>query len=462
MSNIEESRQDQDPAAEADLVHNELVREAALAIRAGDKADIRKIIEPLHAADLADLIGLLAGSQRRALAELIKDDLDPDVLTELEGVALEDFLDVLQPHGVADAVSEMETDDAVEILEEMDEEDRREVLEKVPADDRVAIEESFLFPEDSAGRLMQRDLVAVPPFWTVEQTLSFMRKEKDLPEDFWEIFVVDPHHRPIGTMPLSWVLRADRAHKVEEIMMTEQTLIPADTDQEEVAYQFGQYNLVSAAVTDNNGRLVGVITVDDIVDVIEEEADEDILALGGVREGDINVSITEIAKTRFGWLILNLFTAILASIVIFKFGATIERMVALAILMPIVASMGGNAGTQIMTVAVRALATRDLTSANAPRIVNKEAIVSLVMGIVLALIMGLIAALWFDDGALGLVIGAAMIINLLVAGLSGILVPIILDRNGVDPAVASSVFVTTITDVVGFYAFLGLGARFLL
>lgn len=462
MNGMDETRPDQDRATETDIVHNELVREAALAIRAGDNADIRKIIEPLHAADLADLIGLLAGPQRRALAELIKDDIDPEVLTELEGVALDDFLDVLKPHGVADAVSDMETDDAVEILEEMDEEERREVLKMVPADDRVAIEEGLTFPEDSAGRLMQRDLVAVPPYWTIEQTLAYMREQQDLPENFWEIFVVDPRHRPVGTMPLSWVLRADRDHKVEEIMMVEQTLIRADMDQEEVAYRFGQYNLVSAAVTDDTGRLVGVITVDDIVDVIEEEADEDILALGGVHEGDINVSIAEIAKTRFGWLFLNLLTAILASFVIGMFGATIERMVALAILMPIVASMGGNAGTQTMTVAVRALATRELTSANARRIVNKEAIVGLVMGVVLATITGLVATLWFDDRALGLVIGAAMIINLLVAGLAGILIPISLDRIGIDPAVASSVFVTTITDVVGFFAFLGLGAKFLM
>ncbi len=309
---------------------------------------------------------------------------------------------------------------------------------------------------------MQRDLIAVPPFWTIGQTLEYLRDEADLPEDFWEIFIVDPHFKPVGTMPLSWAMRARPEVRTEEIMMVEQTLIPVDMDQEEVAHQFRQYNLVSAAVVDGDGRLAGMITVDDIVDVIEEEAEEDILALAGVSEGDINISALAITRKRFSWLLLNLGTAILASIVISRFGATIEQIVALAVLMPIVASMGGNAGTQTMTVAVRALATRELSSANALRVANKELLASLISGALLALVMGVVALVWFDSLALGAVIAAAMIINLFVAGLAGIAVPVVLDKLDIDPAVASSVFVTTITDVVGFSVFLGLGAWFLI
>jgi magnesium transporter len=309
---------------------------------------------------------------------------------------------------------------------------------------------------------MQRELIAVPPFWTVGQTLEFLRGEEDLPDDFWEIFVVDPQFKPVGTMPLSRAMRADPSVRMEEIMMTEQTLIPVDMDQEEVAHQFRQYNLVSAAVVDGDGRLAGMITVDDIVDVIEEEAEEDILALAGVSEGDINISALAITKKRFSWLLLNLGTAILASVVISRFGATIEQIVALAVLMPIVASMGGNAGTQTMTVAVRALATRELSSANAFRVANRELLASLISGALLALVMGVVATVWFDDAALGVVIAAAMIINLFVAGLAGIAVPVALDKLDIDPAVASSVFVTTITDVIGFSVFLGLGAWFLI
>lgn len=441
---------------------DDVARETVEAIRDKDTARVRELVEPLHAADFADLIGLLRGSDRKVLAKLFKDEIDPEVLTELEGVARDEVLDAMEPGAVADAVSELETDDAIEILEEMDAEEQLEVLGKIDAEERVAIEEGLSYPEDSAGRLMQRELIAVPPFWTIGQTMDHLRSDEDLPENFWEIFIVDPHFKPVGTMPLSWAMRAKPATRMEELMMVEQTLIPVDMDQEEVAHQFRQYNLVSAAVVDGDGRLAGMITVDDIVDVIEEEAEEDILALAGVSEGDINISALEITRKRFSWLLLNLGTAVLASIVISQFGATIEQIVALAVLMPIVASMGGNAGTQTMTVAVRALATRELSSANALRVANKELAASLISGALLALVMGVVAALWFDNVALGVVIAAAMVINLFVAGLAGIAVPVALDKLDIDPAVASSVFVTTITDVIGFSVFLGLGAWFLI
>jgi magnesium transporter len=445
-----------------DEAHEALLRDIVEAVDNGREARVRALVQPLHSADLADLIGLMDAHHRVALVEILRADLDPEVLSELEGAAFDQVIGVLEPGEIASAICKLETDDAVDVLEELDEIEQQQVLEQVPGEERVAIEEGLAYPEDSAGRLMQHDLVAVPPFWSVGQTLEYMQEQEDLPNDFWEIFVVDPHHKPIGTMPLSWAMRAKSDQKMSDIMTNEQTLIPVALDQEEVAHLFRQYNLVSAAVVDKNERLVGMITVDDIVDVIDEEAGEDILALAGVSEGDVNISVGSISRTRFGWLLLNLLTAILASAVIAMFGASIEKMVALAVLMPIVASMGGNAATQTMTVAVRALAARELTSVNTFRVLGKELAVSLMNGTVLAAIMGGIAALWFSNPPLGVIIAAAMIINMIVASLSGILVPVALERLDIDPAVASTVFVTTITDVIGFLAFLGLAALFLL
>ena len=445
-----------------DEAQTALLRDIVEAVDGDREARVRALVEPLHSADLADLIGLMDAHHRIALVEMLRTDLDPEVLTELEGAALEQVIGVLEPTEIAEAMCKLETDDAVEVLQELDKRQRQEVLERVPGEERIAIEEGLAYPEDSAGRLMQRELIAVPPYWSVGQTLEYLREQDDLPNDFWEIFVVDPHHKPVGTMPLSWVMRAKSEQMMSEIMTSEQTLIPVALDQEEVAYLFRQYNLVSAAVVDKSERLVGMITVDDIVDVIDEEAGEDILALAGVSEGDVNISVRSISRTRFGWLLLNLLTAILASAVIAMFGASIEKLVALAVLMPIVASMGGNAATQTMTVAVRALAARELTAVNTFRVLGKELAVSIMNGTVLAIIMGVIAAMWFSNQALGMIIAAAMIINMMVAGLSGILVPVALDRLDIDPAVASTVFVTTITDVVGFLAFLGLAALFLI
>jgi len=452
----------QNEVSDQEDVMNIMVQAFALAVREEDLATLKELASQQHSADLADILQILPANLRRKAIELLRADFDPSVLAELDGEAFEDAIFVLEPEEIADAVSQMDTDDAVFVLEEMDEADKQEILSNVAPDDRIHIEEGLAYPEDSAGRLMQRDMISVPPFWTIGQTLDFMRDHEDLPNDFWEIFVVDPHHRPIGTVPLSWVLRSKRPTLVRDIMKEEQTLFPVDMDQEEVARQFRQYNLVSAAVVDSNERLVGMITVDDVVDVIEEEAGEDILALGGVSDGDINISITDIMQKRLGWLVINLITAILASVVIGVFGGSIEQMVALAVLMPIVASMGGNAGTQTMTVAVRALATHELTVSNAWRIVHKELWVGIGNGAILALLTGVVAAFWFDSAPLGAVIFAAMMINLIVAGLAGILIPIALDRMDVDPAVSSGVFVTTVTDVVGFFAFLSLASLVLL
>lgn len=450
-------------ADEDDQRQTKLVKDLDKAIDEMRHDDARDMLNNLHSADVADLMELLDRGDRKVIARLLtKGGMDHEVLCELEGKAFDDVISVLEPAEIANAVTKMETDDAVEVLEEMDEKEQKEVLGHMEADDRIALEEGLSYPEESAGRMMRRELIAVPPFWTMGQTIDHLRKHADLPDDFWEIFIVDPHHRPIGTMPLSWAMRAKRPTKMSDLMKTEQTLIPVGMDQEEVAHRFQKYNLVSSAVVDKDGRLVGVITVDDVVDVIDEEHEEDILALGGVTEGDVNISVMEIFKARFGWLFLNLITAVLASVVISLFDVTIEKLVALAILMPIVASMGGNAGTQAMTVAVRAIATKELTPANAMRVFGKEFSVAIMNGVLFAIVMGVVAHLWFDNLALGLVIGAAMIINLIVAGVAGILVPLTLDKLDVDPAVSSSVFVTTITDIIGFFAFLGLAAAYLL
>jgi magnesium transporter len=352
---------------------------------------------------------------------------------------------------------ELDSDDAVYILEDLDEADKAEILGKLPAIDRAALQRSLDYPEDSAGRRMQTDFIAVPPFWTVGQTIDFMRETEDLPDTFYEIFVVDPGVRLLGSVPLDRLLRTKRPVRIAEIMTEEPDRVDATCPQEEVARLFQRYNLVSAAVVDEGGRLVGVVTVDDVVDVIEEEADAEIKALGGVKpDEEISDDVWYITRSRFTWLLVNLFTAFLASSVLKGFEAELEEMVALAVLAPVVAGQGGNAGTQTMTVAVRALATRDLGSWNMGRVIGREATVGLLNGLAFALITGAVAALWFSNSGLGVVIGLAMIVNLLAAALAGILIPIALDRAGQDPAVASGPFVTTVTDVVGFFAFLGI------
>ncbi|WP_129792009.1 magnesium transporter [Sphingosinicella sp. CPCC 101087] len=447
-----ESRHDED-----DRLRPEFVRSVVERVQAGDAEGARLLVEPLHPADIADLLELVDRDDRRSLAAALAGLLDGDVLAEMNDWVRDELLEALEPHQVAEIAGELETDDAVAIIEDMEEEDQRAVLRALDPDDRAAIEEALSHPEDSAGRLMRRDVVAVPEHWTVGQVIDFLRADETLATDFFEIFVVDPAHRPVGTCLLSWVLRTPRQVAVADVMQREQTLIPVDMDQEEVALRFQKYALVSAAVVDHAGRLVGMITVDDVVHIIQEEASEDAFLLSGAGiEGDINEPVRDSYKARVRWLITNLATALVSATIILQFGVAIEQMVALAALGPIVASIGGNAGTQTMAVAVRALALNQLTRSNTWRAIWRELRVALLNGFTIALLLGLGAGLVFGDPQLGSVIAAAVLINIVIAGLSGVAVPIILERLGQDPAVASSVFLTMITDSMGFLIFLGL------
>lgn len=441
---------------EDDRLKPEFVRSVIERVEAGDAEGARALVEPLHPADIADLFELAPAESRPGLANAIADLLDGDVFAEMNDYVREELIDALEPAQVADIASELDTDDAVAIIEDMEPDEQREVLRAMEPDDRAAIEEALSYPEESAGRLMQRDLIAVPEHWMVGDVIDYLRGNEDLTTDFWEIFVVDPGHRPVGTCQLSWILRTPRTVAVSDVMKREQTLIPVDMDQEEVALRFQKYALISAAVVDGAGRLVGMITVDDIVHIIQQEAGEDILKLSGAGEGDINEPVVSSYRSRVRWLLANLVTALVASTVISLFEGTIERMVALATLMPIVAGVGGNAGTQTMAVTVRALATNQLTQSNTWRSIAREIRIALLNGGTVALVIGCGVALVFRNGELGTVIAAAMMTNICVAGLAGVLVPLLLDRYGQDPAVASSVFVTMLTDSMGFFAFLGL------
>ncbi|WP_066780237.1 magnesium transporter [Sphingomonas sp. CCH5-D11] len=441
---------------EDDRLKPEFVNAVLEAVEAGQREEAKRLVEPLHPADIADLFELTPEDQRAPLAAAVADLLDGDVFAEMNDYVREQLIDALDARQVADIASELDTDDAVAIIEDLDAEDQREVLRAMEPDDRAAIEEALSYPEESAGRLMQRELIAVPEHWTVGDTIDYLRGHEELTTDFWEVFVVDPAHKPVGTCALSWILRTPRSVSMSDVMKREQTLIPVDMDQEEVALRFQKYALISAAVTDGSGRLVGMITVDDIVHIIQEEAGEDALLLSGAGEGDINEPVMDSYKARVRWLIANLFTALLASFIISRFETTIQRMVALATLMPIVAGVGGNAGTQTLAVTVRAMATNQLTQSNTARAIVREIRVALLNGVTVALVIGTGVAVIFANPMLGGVIAAAMMTNILVAGLAGVLVPVMLERLNADPAVSSSVFVTMTTDSIGFLAFLGL------
>jgi magnesium transporter len=450
------ARPPEDRLDEDDRLKPEFIRQVMDRVEAGDVEGARTLIQPLHPADLADLFELLDREERGALASTIADLLDADVIAEMNDHVREQLIDTLEPHEVAKIAGELETDDAVAIIEDMEADDQQAVLEALEPTDRAAIQEALTYPEESAGRLMQRDLIAVPEHWSVGQVIDFLRSGEELATDFWEVFVVDPQHRPIGTCMLSWILRAPREIAVADVMQREQTLIPVDMDQEDVALRFQKYALVSAAVVDQSGRLVGMITVDDIVHIIQEEASEDVLLLSGVDEGDINEPVLDSYRSRVRWLIANLLTALVAASVIRMFEGSIERMAVLAALMPIVAGVGGNAGTQTLAVTVRALATNQLTQSNTWRAIWREIRVALLNGVTIAILIGLGVSLVLGNAELGGVIAAAMLVNILIAGLAGAVVPILLDRWEADPAVASSVFVTMVTDSMGFLVFLGL------
>jgi magnesium transporter len=428
------------------------------ALEAGDDAGVRARAEALHPADIADLFEKLDPTIRRRLAAALGPTLDAEVLAELNDWVRDELLPALSAEQVADAVADLDTDDAVAILEDLGPAEQQAVLDELDAPERAVLESALAYPEDSAGRLMQRDLVAVPEHFTIGDVIDFLRAGDKAQVDFWEVFVVDPGFRPVGTMRLSWILTAGRDRPVRDVMQREQTLIPVAMDQEEVARRFTRYALISAAVVDESGRLVGQITADDIVHIVSEEAGEDILKLSGAGEGDINEPVLDSYRARVRWLVANLGTALVSAFVISLFGGTIEELVVLAALSPVVASIGGNAGNQTMAVIVRALATGQLAERNARRTLVKELKVAGLNGTTIALILGIGVALVLEDSALGLVIGMATLFNILVAGLGGTLLPLALRRLGVDPAVASSVFVTFLTDVMGFFLFLGLAA----
>jgi len=438
-------------------IRREFVEEIARAIHAAETPFLREVVAELHEADLGDLIAALEPDDRVSLVELTGTDFDFSALNEVDDSVREEILEELEPETVAEGVRELESDDAVELLEGLDEADQEEILDKLPATERVALERSLEYPENSAGRRMQTEFIAVPPDWTVGQAIDHMRDTPNLPDRFYEIYAVDKAQHWQGAVSLDALLRSRGSVPLADLIDEDRRRVSVLDDQEAVARLFGKYNLVAAPVVDTENRLVGVITVDDVVDVIEEEADEDLKALGGVTsDEELSDSVWTIAKGRFNWLLVNLATAFLASSVLGLFEGQMEKMVALAVLAPIVASQGGNAATQTMTVAVRALATRELGANNAVRVVMREGLVGLVNGLAFAVITGIAAVLWFKIPALGVVIGLAIVCNLVAGALGGILIPMVLERVRADPAVASGTFVTTITDVVGFFSFLGI------
>ncbi|MEM6383616.1 MAG: magnesium transporter [Pseudomonadota bacterium] len=452
------------PPVDVEAIRNEknhFQREFIDAIRASldnqDREELIALTDQLYTTELGEVLTILADVERPALVMLMGEAFSFAALTEIDEQIRVDILSELPLPLIAAGFVELESDDAVYILEDLSEDAQAEILRTVPTLDRLALQRALDYPEESAGRRMQSNFIAVPPFWTVGRAIDYMREAEDLPEEFLDLFVVDPGYRLLGFVKLNRMLRSKRPVVISDIMEDVQE-IEAETDQEEAAHTFQKYDLTSAAVVDTGGRLVGVLTVDDIVDVVQEEADEDIRALAGVGDEEVSDSVRAIVRSRLPWLCVNLATAILASLVIGLFDATIEQMVALAILMPIVASMGGNAGTQTMTVAVRAIATHELDPYNIGRVVLRETYVGLLNGLAFAVLMAAVAVIWFGSAGLGFVIAIAMVVNMLAAALAGILIPLALDYFKVDPAIASSVFVTTVTDVVGFFAFLGLAA----
>ena len=429
-------------------------------INENDTNFLNKNLKELHPSDAADIIENLVPENRLKLIELEDFSLDPEIFIELnESIQSEIFI-LLSIESIVNILKRLESDNALKILENLDGKKKNIVLDKLPPKDSFLLQEGLSFPEDSAARIMQREFIVIPSNWSVGQTIDYLRESKDLPDVFLEIFIVDNNFKPIGTVPSSKVLRTSRDLKMNSIMNEMQVLIPVNMDKEEVGHIFENYNLVSAGVVDKDNKLVGMITGDDVFTVLKEEAEEDVLRLAGVGDEEITDSILKKTKRRFNWLLLNLFTALLATWVISKFGATIEQMVALAFLMPIVASMGGNAGMQTLAVTIRALATKELSSGNIGKIIKKEFFIGILNGIIFAIITGIIVQVWFKELNLSILIAASMVLNMMVAGLFGILVPVSLKKLKIDPALASSVFVTTITDVIGFLSFLGLGAYF--
>ncbi|PWJ21068.1 magnesium transporter [Jannaschia seohaensis] len=453
----------EEPETEAELDEPRLsaIRDA---LSDRDRTALDDLLEPLHGADIADLLEQIDEGQRMVLIELWSGQIDGEILSELDESLRQEVLRALPAEDVAEAVRELDTDDVVDLVENLEDEDQAGAILKALDDiDRVAVEQALTYPEYSAGRLMQREVVIAPSFWTVGQTIDHLRSAEDLPQQFYHVILVDPRVRPVGYVTLGKMLSSRRDTPLSEIEEESFRTFEVTDPEEDVAYAFNQYHLISAPVVDADDRLMGVITIDDAIRILDEEAEEDILRLAGVdSEEAISNRTRDVVRRRFPWLAVNLVTAILASIVIAQFDAVITQIVALAVLMPIVASMGGNAGTQSLTVAVRALATRDLTGANVWRVIRREVAAGAINGAAFAVIMGIVGVVWFGSPMLGVVIAVAMVINLVVAGLAGVGIPVVLEKVGIDPALASGAFVTTVTDVVGFFAFLGLAALWLL
>ena len=425
--------------------------------------ELGKFIKDLHNADIAEIIQNLDDENRLNFILKINLYFDPEILTYLNESIREEIVDNLDMKQLASNASELDIDDAVDVIEDLEESDKEVFLDNIPEEDRNLIKEGLTYPEDSAGRLMQRDYISVNNLWNVGEAIDYLRKNKDfLPEDFYDIYLFNDKKKIAGIVPLGRLMGSKRSINLEEIKNKKTRTINASIDQEEVAYQFAKYAMVSAPVINDKDEIIGSITVDDVVDVIEEEREEDILKLGGVGQADIYDAVIDTTKSRFSWLLINLLTAVIASIVIGFFQASIEKVVALAVLMPIVASMGGNAGTQTLTVSVRAIATKELTASNAFKIITKETFVGGINGVVFAIIIGILSSYWFSDNLLGIVLAMAMILNLLIAGMSGILIPLTLNKFNIDPALASGVILTTITDVFGFLSFLGLASILLI
>lgn len=461
MSDETGERQEITAEAEEQRVglQDEFIREIADLLDQGYTDRIQELCRDMPAPDAAELIVKLDGARRHKVLEVLEDDLHPETFSYLDRELLNDLLEHMSGKNIAAIVNELDSDDAISLIENLDEERRGNVLRHLNRTLRAYVEEGLTFAQDSAGRMMQHEFVAIPQFWTVGKTVDYLRAAAaTLPERFYNIFIVDPMHRFVGAVNLSHILCAQRAIKVDTLVAEEHVTIPVSMDREQVALLFRRKDLLSAPVVDDDDQLVGVITVDDVVDVIHEEAEEDILKLGGVSNSDIFRSPLSTVRTRFWWLAINLLTALAATFVISLFSATIEKLVVLAALMPVVASMGGNAGTQTLAVVVRAIATNELTSANTWRTVAKELAVGSINGILFGVIMIMGISLWYQDAVLGLVMAAAMVLNLTAAGLSGAIIPLVLHRNGFDPAHSATVFLTTVTDVVGFFAFLGLAS----
>lgn len=451
-----DAQRESDSLDEENTLKKDFVRRVRDALEAGEADTVYDLVEPLHPADVADLFELLDQDERPALAKAISDLMGSEVIAELNDHVRELLVESLPAETVADIAEQLDTDDAVAMIEDLDEDDQQAVLAEMEPEDRAAIETALSYPEESAGRLMSRDFIAVPEHMTVGDLIDYLREGHDLANEFWEVFIVDARYHPVGTCALSWILRTPRSIALTDVMKRDQTLIPVTMDQEEVALRFQKYALISAAVVDEDGRLVGQITVDDVVHIIQEEAGEDVLLLSGAGDGDINEPIQVTIRTRLTWLVVNLGTAIVASSVVGLFQGAIAKFALLAVLMPIVSGMGGNAGTQTLAVIVRALATNQLTSSNTWRMIGREFSIASANGLALGALIGTGVGLIYHNPLLGAVIASAMLINNLVAGSAGILVPLTLDRLKIDPAVSSAVFVTMATDVMGFFSFLGL------